>query len=87
MNLLAHKNSNTEVRKPYYGAVYQKVMNFLTADVVKVVRCGKCKHGDVSVHSRTKDGQEEVACYCNLKNAVTDIDGFCSSSERRTKRR
>lgn len=53
-----------------------------TADVVEVVRCRKCKYGDVSVHSRTKDGQEEIACYCNLKNAVTDVDGYCSSGER-----
>lgn len=65
------------------GDVIDVVYDISTADVVEVVRCRKCKYGDVSVHSRTKDGQEEIACYCNLKKAVTDVDGYCSSGERR----
>lgn len=54
-----------------------------TADVVEVVRCEKCKYGDVSCHARTIDGKETIACYCNLKNKVTDVDDYCSSGERR----
>lgn len=54
-----------------------------TADVVEVVRCGKCKYGDVGVFSKTKDGQEDIACYCNLKKKVTDIDWYCPNGERR----
>ena len=39
IQVLAHENSNTEIGRQYYGAIYQKVMNFPTADVVEV------KHG------------------------------------------
>ena len=53
------------------------------ADFVEVVRCKDCKYGDVSTISKTKEGQEEIACYCNLKNAVTDVDGYCPSGERK----
>ena len=53
------------------------------ADFVEVVRCEKCKYGDVSCHARTIDGKETIACYCNLKNKVTDVDDYCSSGERR----
>lgn len=54
-----------------------------TADVVEVVRCGKCKHGDVSCHAKTKDGEETIACYCVIKNKVTDVDYYCPNGERR----
>lgn len=53
------------------------------ADFVEVVRCEKCKHGDVSCHAKTKDGEETIACYCHLKKAVTDVDSYCPSGERR----
>ena len=55
------------------------------ADFVEVVRCEKCKHGDVSCHAKTKDGEETIACYCHLKKAVTDVDSYCPSGERREK--
>lgn len=54
-----------------------------TADVIEVVRCEKCKHGEVSIISRTTDGKERIACYCNLKNGVTDLNSYCPSGERR----
>ena len=53
------------------------------ADFVEVVRREKCKHGKVAVFSKTVDGEERRACYCNIKNKVTDIDGYCPSGERR----
>lgn len=53
------------------------------ADFVKVVRCGKCKHGELSCHAKTKDGEETIACYCTIKNKVTDVDYYCPSGERR----
>ncbi len=53
------------------------------ADFVEVVRCGKCKHGGVSIFSKTVDGEEDIACYCKLKNKVTDKDSYCPSGERR----
>ena len=53
------------------------------ADFVEVVRCEKCKYGDVSCFSKTKDGQEDIACYCTLKNVVTGVDYYCPSGERR----
>ena len=53
------------------------------ADFVEVVRCGECKHGDVSCHAKTKDGEETMACYCTIKNKVTDIDYYCPNGERR----
>lgn len=31
-----------------------------TSDVVEVVRCEKCKHGDVSTFSLSKDGEEYI---------------------------
>ena len=52
-------------------------------DFVEVVRCRKCKYGDVSIISKAKDGQEEIACYCNLKKAVTDVESYCPSGERK----
>ena len=52
------------------------------ADFVEVVRCEKCKYGDVSVFSKTKDG-EDVACYCNLKKVVTNVDSYCPSGRKR----
>ena len=53
------------------------------ADYIKVVRCEKCKYGDVSIFSKTKDGQETIACYCKLKNRVTDVDSYCPSGKRK----
>ena len=53
------------------------------ADYVEVVRCGKCKHGEVSIMSKSKDGEEEIACYCNAKNKVTDLEYYCACGERR----
>ena len=51
-------------------------------DYVEVVRCGKCKHGGVSVFSKTVDGEEGTACYCTIKNKVTEKDSYCPSGER-----
>ncbi len=73
----------TPVMKIYN--VIELVEDQPTADVVEVVRCEKCKYGDVSTISKTKDGQEDIACYCNLKKVVTDVDGYCSSGEQRQK--
>lgn len=56
-----------------------------TADVVEAVRCRDCKHGDVSIHRMSIDGEEETRCYCELKGKVTDVDSFCSGGERREK--
>ncbi len=53
------------------------------ADFVEVVRCKKCKYGDVGTFSLSKDGQEDIACYCNLKKVVTDLDSYCPSGKRR----
>ena len=53
-----------------------------TADVVEVVRCEKCKHGEVSIISKTIDGKERKACYCNLRNGVTNLDYYCANGER-----
>ena len=63
--------------------VRQAIAQTPTEDVVEVVRCEKCKYGDVSTFSMTKDGQEEIACYCNLKKKVTDVDSYCPSGERK----
>lgn len=54
-----------------------------TADVVEVVRCEKCKYGDVSIISKAKDGEEDIACYCTLKKVITNIDSYCPSGRRR----
>jgi hypothetical protein len=53
------------------------------ADFVEVVRCRKCKHGDVATISKSKDGEETIACYCKLKGRVTDVDSYCPCGERR----
>ena len=65
--------------------VERAIKNAPTAEVVEVVRCEKCKHGDVSTISKSKDGQEDVACYCTLKKVVTDVDYYCPSGERKQK--
>ena len=53
------------------------------ADFVEVVRCEKCKYGDVSTISKDRNGEEEIACYCTLKNRVTDLDSYCPSGKRK----
>lgn len=52
-------------------------------DYVELVRCGKCRYGDVSTISKAKDGEEEIACYCTLKKVVTNTDSYCPSGRRR----
>jgi formylmethanofuran dehydrogenase subunit E len=63
-------------------SVFAKFESLSKADVVEVVRCGKCKHGEVSIMSKSKDGEEEMACYCNAKNKVTDLEYYCACGER-----
>lgn len=52
------------------------------ADFIEVVRCSKCKYGDVSTISKAKDG-EDIACYCTLKKVVTNTDSYCPSGRKR----
>ena len=54
------------------------------ADFIEVVRCKNCKYGDVSTHSKSKDGEEVIACLCRLKKRVTDVDSYCPSGRRRS---
>lgn len=69
--------------KNFYPAIVARALEEMpAADVVEVVRCEKCKHGDVSTFSLSKDGEEYIGCYCSLKNIVMDIDCYCSSGER-----
>lgn len=63
---------------------FENCDNYISDEAVEVVRCEKCKHGEVSIHRMSIDGEEEIGCYCELKGKVTDIDGFCSCGERRT---
>ena len=51
------------------------------ADFVEVVRCENCKHGDVSVFEKTKDGQERVGCFCNITEKVQTLDWYCPVGE------
>ena len=60
-----------------------RIKDISSIDAVEVVRCRKCKHGDVSTISMSKDGAEDIACYCKLKGGVTDVDSYCPSGERR----
>lgn len=53
------------------------------ADFIEVVRCEKCKYGDVSTISKAKDGEEDIACYCTLKKVVTNTDSYCPSGRKR----
>ena len=53
------------------------------ADFVEVVRCEKCKHGDVSIIGKSKDGEETVACYCNLEGKVCSLEWYCPNGERK----
>ena len=54
-----------------------------TADVVEVVRCKNCTHGEVSIMSRSKDGKTTWGCYCNVSNKVTDVDSYCPMGKKR----
>jgi hypothetical protein len=83
---LANIEWNKNVAPVSWADAYNEFVDYLeelpTADVVEVVRCKDCKYGEVSIHSITNDGQKEVACYCNLRNAVTDVDGYCPKGKR-----
>ena len=57
--------------------------HLLAHNVMEVVRCENCKRGEVCIVSKTIDGKEEIACYCNLTKTVMDIDGYCSSGKRK----
>lgn len=63
--------------------ILEKIDALPVADVEDVVRCKECKHGEVSIMSKSKDGEEEIACYCNAKNKVTDVEYYCACGERR----
>ena len=54
-----------------------------TADVVELVRCEKCLHGDVSIIEKTKDGQERWGCYCNMDEVVHSLDWYCPLGMRK----
>ena len=47
------------------------------SDFVEVVRCEKCKHGDVGIIEKTKGGQETWGCYCNIAKVVHSLDWYC----------
>lgn len=53
------------------------------ADFVEVVRCGKCKHGEVSIIEKTNDGQERMGCFCNFYEKVCTLDWYCPIGERK----
>lgn len=55
------------------------------AKSLELVMCNNCKYGDVSCHDKTKDGEETIACYCNLKNKVTNVDYYCPDGEEKQK--
>jgi len=82
-NAVKDHNGNIICSSELWEQIASIIENTPAADVVEVVRCQKCKHGDVSIHSLSKDGEEEIACYCNLKNRVTDVDSYCPSGERK----
>jgi hypothetical protein len=52
------------------------------ADFVEIVRCAKCKYGEVGIFSKAKGG-EDIACYCTLKKVVTNTDSYCPSGRRK----
>lgn len=56
IQVLAHENLNTEVGRQYYGAVYQKVMSFPTADVAEV------KHGYWQIEDRGGEPTRRPIC-------------------------
>lgn len=52
-----------------------------TADVVEVVRCKDCVHGEFGIFN----GQgEKDGCYCNLNGEGYVLDWYCKGGERRT---
>lgn len=50
-----------------------------TADVVEVVRCKDCKHGELGINPN--DNTECV--YCDTLDEVWEVDDFCVMGERR----
>ena len=68
-----------------YGNIAGVVCHYFKpkADFFEIVQCENCKHGEVYVFSKSKDGKEDIAVYCNVKNKVTSLDGWCACGERR----
>ena len=67
-----------EINKPYFkGLAWARYLlnETPTADVVEVVRCGKCKHWIYWADSKT--------CSCEIHHIRTIRDDFCSYGERR----
>ena len=59
------------------------VKNQPTADVVKVVRCEKCKYCEV-VYPLKEIGEEPIkGYYCKLYNSYKKQTDFCSYGERK----
>jgi hypothetical protein len=73
---IATENGIDTIKTLNDKAIIQALKNF-----AEVVRCSKCKYGDVGIFSKAKDG-EEVACYCTLKKVVTNTDSYCPSGRR-----
>lgn len=58
---------------------YEDLKNLPTADVVEVVRCKDCKHGELGINPN--DNTECV--YCDTLDEVWEVDDFCVMGERR----
>lgn len=54
-----------------------------TADVAEVVRCEKCKYGDVGIFEKTKNGQERWGVYCDVHKRIHNLDWYCPWGERK----
>ena len=80
IQVLAHENSNTEIGRQYYGAIYQKVMNFPTADVVEV-KHGHWKmeyHETRSTRGRLIRNKTFTCSNCNRRNGRITTN-YCSN--------
>ena len=68
--------ASTKAEYSAYWKVARAINELPAADVVKVVRCGQCKHA-------TEDIIVEGVCYCHKIQQGMFLDGFCSYGERR----
>lgn len=70
------------------GIIANAINDYLTADVVEVVRCADCKYWDAVKNQKYKDTgicippRKDLGGYC-VRRGATNCNDFCSQGERR----
>ena len=68
-----------------YGNVAGIVCHYFKpkSDFFEIVRCENCENGEKYIVSRSKDGVEKEAVFCQVKSRFKGLDEWCRYGERK----